>query len=811
MTHIKLKANATNGCWDSIKLLDLSDDLRSDKIVHLADGNYVGQSTFNKEDTIYVIHHDFDLNNQTITIPKDCTLKFEGGSLRNFNQLIGQNTSIEVTGNYHVLHYDRETQKIDGTWLHEKWNVIWFGAKPDGYARRGDWNDDFTIFTEGKNPGYDVKFYGTDNFDSIQKALDTCFFTNIVKVYVPSGFYRISKGLNMGWDSNGYNTMILEGSSHKKIGDISFQTYNANSSAILVDNTNYGININGGIGSRLANIGFYGLNSMTTFRMSVMSQNEVIANDTSVAKNFYTDKIEGWNSPYVFNELSTMDFGLGKYDAYIGISTDAFIGHHEIDQDNLDHGNNYRKRDLPIPPAGITFNQAKNSTKVELLNVHISGFSVGYGICSGNWSDNAEFYRMNNINIDACVYAISNGSNQSRTTSMNSSNIHRCGIAITDRIGGTPTSTGTSYYFKIQNSSFDGCYELINIKKGLSIFTFDNCYCENSYRLGVWSSPVISQQDQPLILKNCTFRFLYSINNPFGIPTTVFDGNTLIIKDSIFRNSEGLPFTFSTRYLKIDDSKFLTNNDDKTPIKNVHAINTFYNYVDHSRFSLTTNENLDGDKLISKELESGVIKKMNVSSDLNLQTTNRSFNSTTRLLTFTFTDITKGSVRTINVGDVVGDKFGKNIIGIVKNVNYTTNEAILFVVGGIRKLDTGEYVLINDINEGNYDIHHKSTRWFNKPLKVEQYNNDGSNTTIKLIEWNSILQTGLYLNLRVNDSIELNNLTYTDIIEINEIERTIKVRNDVKNINGGYIFSYWKEDSKDWWSDFTNIYDELNS
>ena len=45
--------------------------------------NVLLQSMINKADTIYRIQYDYDLNSQTITIPGGCTLKFDGGSLRN--------------------------------------------------------------------------------------------------------------------------------------------------------------------------------------------------------------------------------------------------------------------------------------------------------------------------------------------------------------------------------------------------------------------------------------------------------------------------------------------------------------------------------------------------------------------------------------------------------------------------------------------------------------------------------------------------------------------------------------------------------
>lgn len=45
--------------------------------------NILTQNMINKPDTIYEIRYDFDLNGETIEVPENCTLKFEGGSLEN--------------------------------------------------------------------------------------------------------------------------------------------------------------------------------------------------------------------------------------------------------------------------------------------------------------------------------------------------------------------------------------------------------------------------------------------------------------------------------------------------------------------------------------------------------------------------------------------------------------------------------------------------------------------------------------------------------------------------------------------------------
>lgn len=56
--------------------------------------NILFQDMIAQSNTIYEIRYDFDLNGKEINIPKNCILKFEGGSLRN-GSIIGNNTKIE--------------------------------------------------------------------------------------------------------------------------------------------------------------------------------------------------------------------------------------------------------------------------------------------------------------------------------------------------------------------------------------------------------------------------------------------------------------------------------------------------------------------------------------------------------------------------------------------------------------------------------------------------------------------------------------------------------------------------------------------
>lgn len=59
----------------------------------------LSQSDFNQANTIYEIRYDFDLNGGTISIPNNCELKFEGGSIKN-GTIVFSNTIIKYKNSY---------------------------------------------------------------------------------------------------------------------------------------------------------------------------------------------------------------------------------------------------------------------------------------------------------------------------------------------------------------------------------------------------------------------------------------------------------------------------------------------------------------------------------------------------------------------------------------------------------------------------------------------------------------------------------------------------------------------------------------
>lgn len=78
-----------------------------------------------KANTIYEIRYSFDLDGKTLEVPENCTLKFEGGSIKN-GKIIGKNTGL--LANKNTIFYNIY---IDGNWNVQDIYSIWFDLIPD--------------------------------------------------------------------------------------------------------------------------------------------------------------------------------------------------------------------------------------------------------------------------------------------------------------------------------------------------------------------------------------------------------------------------------------------------------------------------------------------------------------------------------------------------------------------------------------------------------------------------------------------------------------------------------------------------------
>lgn len=92
---------------------------------HYVNGvNTLTQHMMRKPNTIYIIQYDYCLAGQTIEVPENCVLRFEGGSLRN-GVLNGNHT--EVYGNGRLFNLDLN---LNGSFNVRTWSASWYGVLP---------------------------------------------------------------------------------------------------------------------------------------------------------------------------------------------------------------------------------------------------------------------------------------------------------------------------------------------------------------------------------------------------------------------------------------------------------------------------------------------------------------------------------------------------------------------------------------------------------------------------------------------------------------------------------------------------------
>lgn len=140
---------------------------------NLVDGkNILTQAMIPSANTIYIIQYDYDLNGATITIPENCTLDFQGGSLGNG---VLQLNDTYINGSAHCL---AGITKITGT-NSNNINFSWLGIA-------------------GKNPDNAAKLKNLANYSCKEYIVDS-------NVYIDGGDIEFPKNVTInGFGHNLY-------------------------------------------------------------------------------------------------------------------------------------------------------------------------------------------------------------------------------------------------------------------------------------------------------------------------------------------------------------------------------------------------------------------------------------------------------------------------------------------------------------------------------------------------------------------------------------------------------------------------------
>lgn len=115
--------------------------------------------------TVFVIQYDYTLA-EDITIPANCVLQFDGGSISGEHTITGDNTNI-VADDVKIFGTDVD---IIGNFANKELNLAWFGAIGD------------TV---------------TDCTSAVQKTVDVIGNINIETITAPDGIYRLTQAINL--------------------------------------------------------------------------------------------------------------------------------------------------------------------------------------------------------------------------------------------------------------------------------------------------------------------------------------------------------------------------------------------------------------------------------------------------------------------------------------------------------------------------------------------------------------------------------------------------------------------------------------
>lgn len=140
--------------------------------------NILTSNMISKPNTVYEIRYDFDLNNAEITIPENCVLKFNGGSLSN-GTINGNYAKIEAETLDNVLINIKYTSPVNFNRsltyyiIPEIWGII------EGYMEKGE-NGHYT------EEQYDIMY---NNGVAFTKAIEYASNNGFNKVIFPKGKY----------------------------------------------------------------------------------------------------------------------------------------------------------------------------------------------------------------------------------------------------------------------------------------------------------------------------------------------------------------------------------------------------------------------------------------------------------------------------------------------------------------------------------------------------------------------------------------------------------------------------------------------
>lgn len=360
--------------------------------------NYLTQTMVGKENVIYHIQYDYNLNGQTIIIPEGCVLLFEGGSISN-GTLTGNNTIIKT-----ALNSIFNNINISGTYNSDLYLSYWGITSTTDIAPIVEMGL-YSLQSNRKKFIIDVNCY-INSYASIPSYSDLYINSEIVITSSGNGGFTVMNRGTSVYKYSGATNVIIHGEgtfdfnsrNTQKSTNSAIQLYHCSNIIIegitFKDPASYHIiEIGGSENITIKNCSFLGFRPIANPALPALSiKGEAIQIEHTLSGNGgipvpYFDNVECTNiiiEDNLFDGLYSFDANGNKiYDTYMWRA----IGNHEDhvgDPNQTYHTNVIIRnnifnsiRNICISPRYINNCSILNNHAYDLQGIFVSGLPVG--------------------------------------------------------------------------------------------------------------------------------------------------------------------------------------------------------------------------------------------------------------------------------------------------------------------------------------------------------------------------------------------------------------------------------------------------
>jgi hypothetical protein len=293
-----------------------------------------------------------------------------------------------------------------------------------------------------------------DDTAAIQAAIDHALKNRIAAVHLPSGRYRTSDTLHVGYGET-FTTLALVGDAAPN-----FAGSTAGTLILPTRRDRPAINVQGARMSAIRHIAILGLNQEFINKRAEVPWGTSDPDDTR------------WLDP-------DLNGGLARYKPYAAITIDAYAAQPSSDS-------------YPQPPFPPWWDKPRAafprafSSDVMIDHCWIGGFAVGIAVQPCRGDGNGDFVKIARTAIHNCVYGIAVANTQSRNVSIRDCTYTRVHTFLTNRHFGRGMGSLGSHIDSVAGSN---SYQLLDVHaaSGMAV-TVTSFYCEAQVRIGTWSN-----------------------------------------------------------------------------------------------------------------------------------------------------------------------------------------------------------------------------------------------------------------------------------------------------------------------------------